>query len=56
MNYEKTQVLEKSADVSKIQTIKQKNNYILNLYKFLGKVIKSECLNIFRSWDINNES
>ena len=49
-------MLEKSADVSKTQTIKQKNNYILNLYKFLGKVIKPECLNIFRSWDINNES
>ena len=25
-------MLEKSADVSKIQTIKQKTNYILNLY------------------------
>ena len=49
-------MLEKSADVSKIQTAKEKNNYILNLYKYLGKVIKSECLNIFRSWDINNES
>ena len=51
----KRQVLEKSADVSKIQTIKQKINYILNPYKFLGKVIKYECLNIFRSWGINNE-
>ena len=49
-------MLEKSADVSKIQTIKQKNNYVVNLYKFLGKVIKSEYLNIFHSWDINNES
>ena len=49
-------MLEKSADISKIQAIKQKNNYILNLHKFLGKVIKSECLKIFRSWDINNES
>ena len=49
-------MLEKNPDVSKIQTIKQKNNNILNLYKFLGKVIKSECVNIFRSWDINNES
>ena len=44
-------MLEKSADVSKIQTVKQKKNYILNLYKFLGKVIKSECLNIFCSWN-----
>ena len=48
-------MLEISADGGKIQTMKQKNNYILNLYKFLGKLIKSECLNIFRSCDINNE-
>ena len=48
-------MLEISADGGKIQTMKQKNNYILNLYLFLGKLIKSECLNIFRSCDINNE-